>query len=73
MVLACMLRAEGLMSATHGHELSLIVRARKESEERLGREAASVRKDRETVSKEVLSLPASSFAPASLHQILSSQ
>ena len=53
------------MSATPGDELSLIVRARKESEERLGREAASVRKDRETVSKEALSLPASSFAPAS--------
>jgi tetratricopeptide (TPR) repeat protein len=65
MVFACMLRAEGLMSATPGDELSFIVRARKESEDRLGREAAAVRKNRETVSKEVLSLPASSFAPAS--------
>jgi len=52
------------MSATPGDELSVIVGARRQSEGNLGREAASVRKNSEAVSKEALSLPASSFAPA---------
>jgi tetratricopeptide (TPR) repeat protein len=64
MVFACLLRAEDLMSATPGDELSVMVGARRQSESTLGREAASVRKNSEAVSKGALSLPASSFAPA---------
>jgi tetratricopeptide (TPR) repeat protein len=64
MVFACLLRAEDLMSATPGDELSVMVGARRQSESTLGREAASVRKNSEAVWKEALSLPASSFAPA---------
>jgi tetratricopeptide (TPR) repeat protein len=64
LVFACMLRAEDLMSATPGDELSVIVNSRMESEARLGREAASVRRNLQTVTKETLSLPATSFAPA---------
>jgi tetratricopeptide (TPR) repeat protein len=64
LVYACMLRAEDLMSLTPGDELSVIVNSRMESEDRLGREAASVRSNFQTVTKETLSIPAASFAPA---------
>jgi len=63
-VFACMLRAEELMKTTPGEELSVIVNARAESEARLGREAAGVRRQSEAVAKEALSLAASSFASA---------
>jgi len=62
-VFACMLRAEDLMKTAPGDELSVIASARAESEVRLGREAAAVRRQRETVAKEALSLPASAFSP----------
>jgi tetratricopeptide (TPR) repeat protein len=65
-VLACMLRAEALMKTTPGDELSVIVNARAESEARLGREAAAVRRQSEEVAKQALFLPASSFS--STHQ-----
>jgi tetratricopeptide (TPR) repeat protein len=61
-VFACMLRAEDLMKTTPGDELSVIATARAESEVRLGREAAAVRRQSETVAKEALSLAASTFS-----------
>jgi len=65
-VFACMLLAEALMKTTPGDELSVIVNARAESEARLGREAAAVRRQSEEVAKQALFLPASSFS--STHQ-----
>jgi len=63
-VFACMLRAESLLSATPGDELSAVFQARVESEARLGRDAAAVRRRSEALAKEALSLPISAFAPA---------
>jgi tetratricopeptide (TPR) repeat protein len=62
LVFACMLHAEELMKTTPGDELSVIVNARAESEARLGREAADVRRQSEAIAKEALSLPSSSFS-----------
>jgi tetratricopeptide (TPR) repeat protein len=62
-VFACMLRAEDLLSATPGDELSAVVRARSESEARLGPGALGVRRMREALATEVLLLPASAFTP----------
>ena len=62
MVFACMLHAEDLMKNISGGELSVIVNARAESEARLGREAAGVRRQSQTVLSEALSMPASSFS-----------
>ena len=64
LVFACMLRAESLLSATPGDELSAVVQARSESEARLGRDAAAVRSKSEGLATEALSLPTSAFAPA---------
>jgi tetratricopeptide (TPR) repeat protein len=63
-VFACMLRAEKLLSAAPGDELSAIVQARAQSEARLGREAAIVRSKSEGLASEALTLPTSAFAPA---------
>jgi tetratricopeptide (TPR) repeat protein len=63
-VFACMLRAEDLLKATPGEELTAIANARTESEVRLGRDAVAVRRKSEAVAKEAFSLPASSFSPA---------
>jgi tetratricopeptide (TPR) repeat protein len=63
-VFACMLRAEGLLSATPGDELSAVVQARTESQARLGRDAAAVRSKSEGLATEALSLPTSAFATA---------
>jgi tetratricopeptide (TPR) repeat protein len=62
LVFACLLHAEGLVNITPGAELNAIVRARVESEARLGREAATVRRSSEAVAKEALGLPAASFS-----------
>ena len=62
LVFACMLHAEELMKTTPGDELSVIVNARAESEARLGRDAADVRRQSEAIAKETLSLPPSSFS-----------
>jgi tetratricopeptide (TPR) repeat protein len=62
MVFACMLHSEDLMKNIPGDELSVIVNARAESEARLGREAAAVRRQSQAVLSEALSLPASSFS-----------
>jgi len=62
LVFACLLRAEELVSTTPGTELSTIVEARTESEARLGRQAAKVRRSNGVVAKEALALPASSFS-----------
>jgi hypothetical protein len=59
-----MLRAEKLLSAAPGDELSAIVQARAQSEARLGREAAIVRSKSEGLASEALTLPTSAFAPA---------
>ena len=63
LVFACMLRAESLLSATPGDELSAVVQARTESQARLGRDAAAVRSKSEGLATEALSLPTSAFAP----------
>ena len=62
LVFACFLHAEELVSATPGTELSVIVQARTESESRLGREAASVRRSSGAIAKEALGLRASAFS-----------
>ena len=62
LVFACFLHAEGLVSATPGTELSVIVQARTESETRLGREAATVRRSSAAIAKDALELRASSFS-----------
>ena len=64
LVFGCLLRAEDLLRAAPGDELSTIVSARTESEARLGRGAAAARRASEAAAKEALSLPASSFPPA---------
>jgi tetratricopeptide (TPR) repeat protein len=63
-VFACMLRAEDLLSATPGDELSAVVRARAASEARLGRDAAAARRMSDALAEEASSLPASAFTPA---------
>ena len=62
LVFACFLHAEELVSATPGTELSVIVQARTESESRLGREAATVRRSSGAIAKEALGLPPSAFS-----------
>ena len=62
LVFACLLRAEELASTTPGSELNAIAQARAESEARLGREAAAVRRSKPVAANEVLALPASSFS-----------
>jgi len=64
LVFACLLRAEELASTTAGAELNTIAQARGESEARLGREAAAVRRSSGVAAKEALALPASSFSSA---------
>ena len=63
LVLVCFLRAESLLSTTPGTELSAVAKARADSEAHLGREAASVRGNRDTILQEALHLQASSFPP----------
>jgi len=62
-VFACLLHAEGLVNTTPGAELSAIAQARAESEARLGREAAAVRRSAAAVEEKALELSASSFSP----------
>ncbi|HEV1993951.1 MAG TPA: hypothetical protein VGR03_06455 [Candidatus Acidoferrum sp.] len=62
LVFACFLRAEELVNTTPGAELTTIAQARAESEARLGREAAAVRRSSGATAKEALDLPASSFS-----------
>jgi tetratricopeptide (TPR) repeat protein len=62
LVFACFLHAEELVKSTPGAALAAVAQARTESEARLGREAAAVRRSNETVVKEALALPASSFS-----------
>jgi tetratricopeptide (TPR) repeat protein len=61
-VLACFLRAENMLKATPGEELSAIVQARAQSEAALGGEAAAVKRDYESISKDAASLDASVFS-----------
>jgi tetratricopeptide (TPR) repeat protein len=65
LVYACFLRAEDLLRTAPGTELSAVAKARTDSEIRLGREAASVRGNRDTILTEALTLQASSFPPNS--------
>jgi hypothetical protein len=62
LVFACFLRAEELVSKTPGAALTTIEQARAESEARLGREAAVVRRSAATLAKQALELPASLFS-----------
>ena len=62
-VFACLLHAEGLVNTTPGAELTAIAQARAESEARLGREAAAVRRSAAAVEEKALELSASSFSP----------
>jgi tetratricopeptide (TPR) repeat protein len=63
LVFACMLRAEELLSVTPGEALFAVTQTRAESEARLGREAAAVRRISKALAMEALSLPASAFTP----------
>jgi tetratricopeptide (TPR) repeat protein len=65
LILACFLRAEDILRATPGEELSAVVQARKESESRLGAEAASVRRNYQAISTEASKLPLSLFTSPS--------
>jgi tetratricopeptide (TPR) repeat protein len=62
LVFASLLRAEETVNSSPGAELTTIAQARAESEARLGREAAAVRRSSAAVAKEALDLPASSFS-----------
>jgi tetratricopeptide (TPR) repeat protein len=62
LVFACFLKAEDLVGAKRSGELSAVTQARAAAEYRLGREAVAVRHSLETVTKEALDLPASSFS-----------
>ena len=62
LVLACLLYAEGLVNTTAGAELSAVAQARAESESRLGRAGAAVRRSAAEIEKEALKLPTSSFS-----------
>jgi tetratricopeptide (TPR) repeat protein len=62
LVFASLLRAEEMVNSSPGAELATIAQARAESEARLGREAAAVRRSSAAVAKEALDLPASSFS-----------
>jgi hypothetical protein len=64
LVFACFLHAEGLVNATPGPELSAVAQARAESEARLGREAAAVRRSNGAVAEDALRLSAASFSTA---------
>jgi tetratricopeptide (TPR) repeat protein len=64
LVFACLLHAEGLVNTTPGAELSAIVQARAQSEARLGREAAAVRRSSVAIEKDALELPPASFSQA---------
>jgi tetratricopeptide (TPR) repeat protein len=66
LVYTCFLHAEDLAQAAPGPALTVITDARSKSEVRLGREAAAVRRFRETVLEEALALPTSSFSPGRL-------
>jgi tetratricopeptide (TPR) repeat protein len=61
LVFACLLRAEDLLRDTPGEELSAVVKARSESEVRLGREAASIRAHRDAAANEAADLSTSLF------------
>jgi tetratricopeptide (TPR) repeat protein len=62
LVFTCLLHAEALVKTTPGAELTAIVQARAESEVRLGREAAAVRRSSAAVEKDALELSANSFS-----------
>jgi Tfp pilus assembly protein PilF len=64
-VYACFLRAEELLRTSPATELSVITNARAEAEARLGREAAAVRNNRDTILAEALHMQAASFRPKS--------
>jgi len=60
---ACFLRAEELLQKTSGDELATVKEARTESEARLGREAAEVRKKLSAISEEALTLRIAAPSP----------
>ncbi|HYL86591.1 MAG TPA: tetratricopeptide repeat protein [Candidatus Angelobacter sp.] len=62
LVFACLLRAEELARTTPGAALAAIVDARSESEVRLGREAAVVRRSTAPLLQEALTLPVGAFS-----------
>ncbi|MEQ1472597.1 MAG: hypothetical protein ABLQ96_02185 [Candidatus Acidiferrum sp.] len=55
-VFACLLHAENILDQTPGEEFAAVSRARKESEARLGKDAAGARRNLETTVAEALSL-----------------
>jgi tetratricopeptide (TPR) repeat protein len=61
-VFAGLLHAENVLQKKPGNELTVITQARKESEERLGREAGDVRRKLDFVATESLSLKVSNLA-----------
>jgi tetratricopeptide (TPR) repeat protein len=71
LVFACFLHAEGFVNAKPGAELSAIAQARAESEARLGREAATVRRSSGAVADDALKLSAASLTPVRLKNLSS--
>ncbi|HUL15872.1 MAG TPA: tetratricopeptide repeat protein [Terriglobales bacterium] len=61
LALACFLQAEELLKGTSGDELAEVKKAREKSEQRLGKNAAGIRKDAASIAREALALPASAF------------
>ncbi|MGC0774811.1 MAG: tetratricopeptide repeat protein [Candidatus Acidiferrum sp.] len=61
-VFACLLHAEDVLRKTTGKELDVVSQSRKESEARLGPEAAAVRRNLDAIVIETLSLQVSSLA-----------
>ena len=61
-VFACLLHAENTLQKTTGDELTVVSHARKESEARLGKEAAAVRDKLDVIVAESLSLQVASAA-----------
>ncbi|MGB6499735.1 MAG: tetratricopeptide repeat protein [Candidatus Acidiferrum sp.] len=61
-VFACLLHAENTLQKNPGNELDVVTKARKDSEARLGSEAASVRRNSNAIAAETMSLQVAALA-----------
>lgn len=61
-IFVCFLQAENILKSFPGDELSTIVHARTQSESRLGLQSLNALRTKDSLTKEVLSLPPSSFS-----------
>jgi hypothetical protein len=62
LVFACLLHAEELLRGSSGDELSAIQQARQQSEARIGKEAASMRRSAAATAQQAASLSPTSFS-----------